>query len=221
MGSSSPNSKKKIFELPPPSDDWKKTYPHCWCRAWKDRVTFFVTSNILGYPCWLFKGVDSTINTYTSTLLKMDGSLGAIHSNPLGFFHTTHWRVQVLIEDNKSYLAISLHLNFHYLPASRSCFFSDCTCCGCKSSSSCRSMLISVVKKKCQWIILVLVKGGRDDVWPLEGNIYLVCKRYILPIGWLYTAYHSSQEPAKFHWIWENNMCDFMTVFCGQYGWNS
>ena len=34
-----------------------------------------------------------------------------------------------------------------------------------------------------QWIVLVLVIGARDSVTTLEGNIYLVYKRYILPIG--------------------------------------
>ena len=40
-----------------------------------------------------------------------------------------------------------------------------------------------VIKFTNQWIILVLVKGGRDYISPLEGNIYLVYKWYILPIG--------------------------------------
>ena len=30
---------------------------------------------------------------------------------------------------------------------------------------------------------------------PLEGTIYLVYKRYILSIGWLYATYHPLQEP--------------------------
>ena len=35
-----------------------------------------------------------------------------------------------------------------------------------------------------QGILLVLVKGGRDYIYnPLEGNIYLVYKRHILPMG--------------------------------------
>ncbi len=41
-------------------------------------------------------------------------------------------------------------------------------------------------------IILVLVLGGRDFI---IGNIYLVYKRYIVPIGWLYATYHHLQEP--------------------------
>ena len=47
--------------------------------------------------------------------------------------------------------------------------------------------------------ILVLAIGV-DFNNPLEGNIYLVYKRYILPIGRLYilyTSYHPLQEPEK------------------------
>ena len=36
-------------------------------------------------------------------------------------------------------------------------------------------------------------------IYPPRGQYYitLVYKRYILPIGWLYTTYHSLQEPEK------------------------
>ena len=42
-----------------------------------------------------------------------------------------------------------------------------------------------------QWISLVLVKVGRDYVYPpRRQGLYLVCKRYILPSGRLYTTCH-------------------------------
>ena len=45
-----------------------------------------------------------------------------------------------------------------------------------------------------QQTFLVLVLGGGNYITP-KSNIYLVYKRYILPIGWLYATYHLIQEP--------------------------
>ena len=56
----------------------------------------------------------------------------------------------------------------------------------------------------CHRMILVLVTGCRD---PIEGKIYLVYKRDILPIGWLYatsTFYKNLKNP----WIFGVNHFD-------------
>ena len=45
--------------------------------------------------------------------------------------------------------------------------------------------------------LLVLIICGKDYIPPLEGNIHLVYKRYILPIGWWYTSYHLLHETEK------------------------
>ena len=40
--------------------------------------------------------------------------------------------------------------------------------------------------------------GGRDYITPKRRQgLYLVYKRYILPIAWLYATYHPLQEPEK------------------------
>ena len=56
----------------------------------------------------------------------------------------------------------------------------------------------SLGSKTCHRIILALVIAGRDYIYnPAGGNIYLVYKSHILPIGWLHTTYHPLQEPEK------------------------